>query len=259
MRILVSGASSGLGRFLKESLGADAYDRTQNHAPQKEYDVIIHSAFNVANKVPSDQFAQYLDDNIGLTSRLLSIPHKQFIFISSVDVYPKGGKIYAEDTPYNAAEISSLYGIMKLQAETLVQQQAQKPVILRCSSLLGKYMRPNSITRILAGENPSLSVAADSEYNFVLYDDVLALANHCMQQNISGIFNTTAAGNARIADITKHFGQAATFGAFRYLAGQTDNTKTAAIIPLFHNSSLHQLERFMSSNASSRESLGKTV
>lgn len=246
MRILVSGAGSGLGRFLRESLGGDAYNRAENHAPQKDYDVIIHTAFDMAKEVASNTFQQYVDNTLGVTSRLLSIPHRKFVFISSVDVYPKDATLYSEDTLYNVADVTMLYGVMKLQAETLIANQANGAVILRASSLLGKYMRNNSILRILAGENPSLSVTSDSEYNFVLYEDVLALIDHCIRNSVSGIFNTTAVDNVRVDAICSHFGKQASFGTYRYLAGNVDNKKSAAIVPALKNGSLEQLRKYLS-------------
>lgn len=240
MRVLVSGASSGLGKYLKEHFSADAYVRGKG-APSNNYDTIIHCAFNLAQNVAESEMPQYEADTLGLTNTLLSIPHGKFIFISTVDVYPKDGKRYAEDTVYDIADIAGMYGATKLRAEKLVLQGSENTLILRCASLLGKTMRPNSVMRILSGENPTVSVAADSEYNFVLYEDVAALIG----QDPSGIFNVAATGNARLANICNHFGKQATFGKFRYLVGNIDNRKSAAIVPALRNSSIQQLERFI--------------
>lgn len=244
MRILVSGASSGLGKFLKNTFAADAFNRELASAPQAEYDLIIHCAFNKAHTVKNTQFSSYIDDNLGLTSTLMAIPHQQFVFLSTVDVYPKDGQRYSEETPYNVSDLHMLYGLMKLQAETLLQTHARQVLILRCASLLGNDMAANTITRILAGENPKLTVAADSEYNFVRYEDVARFIQICHAQNIGGIFNLTASTNIRLDTLCTLLDKPAQFGEYRYFAGNVDNQKAAALLSSLRQTSADILQQF---------------
>ena len=172
MDILVSGASSGLGRYLKEVFQADSYDRDTLKAPKSSYDIIIHCAFNLTSCVPSDKVPIYVEDTVGLTEWLLKIPHKQFVYISSAAVYPADGRIYSEDTLYDVAEIKDIYGFMKITCEGMVNLRSECPVILRPTYMLGPYIRKNCLIEVLIDENPAIVLPEKSEFNYILHEDV---------------------------------------------------------------------------------------
>lgn len=89
---LITGASSGLGKYLHKNLGGAPLTRQASNKKKERIkkigvNVIIHCAFNSDRNPKSVE--QYFQDNVSLTEELTKIPHKKFIFISSVDVYPK--------------------------------------------------------------------------------------------------------------------------------------------------------------------------
>ena len=99
---LIAGHRSGLGKYLYDNLGGIGFDRAISSSEfesvrSKGVDVIIHCAFNSVREVNSKNLYSYLSDNVFLTKKLTKIPHKKFIYISSVDVYPKNNQKHSED------------------------------------------------------------------------------------------------------------------------------------------------------------------
>lgn len=247
MKVLVSGASSGLGKYLKDFFAADVYVRG-THAPTDRYDAVIHCAFNLAQNVPESDMATYERDTLGLTNTLLSVPHRHFVFISTVDVYPKNGKTHREDEAIAAEQSENLYGKTKLRCEHLVTLESEYPLILRPTALLGPSMRPNSLTKILSGENPKLTLSGDSEFNYVLHEDIAAFINHCLHHQLSGTYNIAASKNITLAEVCKQFAKPATFGEYVYRSGTIDNSKAATLLPAFHQDSMENVWRLINAH-----------
>ena len=155
MKVLISGTNSGLGKWLsKQFTGCDKYTRETNWFNLKdEYDLIIHCAAAVTHngwdKVEFDLFK----DNVFLTRDLVNIPHKKFVYISSIDE--------AKDSPY---------GVTKRISEIIVKDLCKNYLILRPSSLIGEGMKKNTFQKIVNGEN--IALTPDTIMNFVLYEDV---------------------------------------------------------------------------------------
>src|SRR4051812_18016707 len=113
-KILVSGSDSGFGKFVCTKLHAMPWTRATTSGEEAKLrsegvDAIIHCAFNSAKKVPLTDLAAYYADNVLLTARLLRIPHKLFVFISSVDVYPSDFKLATEDSEVDCTQCSGVY------------------------------------------------------------------------------------------------------------------------------------------------------
>ena len=102
----------------------------------------------------SDVTPDLFEDNTFLTRELTKIPHKKFIFISSI--------YEAKDSPY---------GVTKRLSEIIVKQLCDEYLILRPSALLGKEMKKNTFQKILSGED--IALTSNTIMNYVLYEDVL--------------------------------------------------------------------------------------
>ena len=85
-KILVTGSSSGLGRYLYESLRAEAFIRNETIndriiiAEELPYDCIIHCGWNLKSNIDSAKGLSYISESVKLTQQLLNIPHKKFVF-----------------------------------------------------------------------------------------------------------------------------------------------------------------------------------
>lgn len=241
MKVLVSGASSGLGKFLAAHFTADAFDRAAGTAPQNAYDLIVHCAFNTGRAIPSDAFPAYVNDTIGLTERLLAIPHGKFVFVSTVDVYPPHEDSCHEDTTFDTDKIESMYGRMKLVCESLVADRSPDALILRPTAMLGPFIRRNSLLRLLFEDNPALSLSASSVFNYILHTDIAAFTEQALTAKTSGIVNLAAAGNVTLQQVCDRFSRRAQFGSFAYRVNTIDNARACTLHDGFKRESLENI------------------
>ncbi len=160
MKILITGTNRGLGKFFSHQLpNSDTLTRKDSIKNYKGvYDLIIHCAANVTHLTWDDKIPySFYYDNIFLTKELLHIPHKKFIYISSID-----------------QQKISPYGISKKISEAIVKNHSKNYLIIRPTGLLGKEMKKNTFQKIIHGE--PIALTQDSIMNYVLYDDVLEIA-----------------------------------------------------------------------------------
>ena len=127
MKVLVTGNKSGLGKYLYENFpNAMGWDRDTTEDEKEKIrkegaDVIIHCASNSSREVTSASLFLYIQDNICLAKELTAIPHKKFIFVSSVDVYPRDNEMHAEDDIIDVNAVEGIYAICKLISESIVR------------------------------------------------------------------------------------------------------------------------------------------
>ncbi len=247
-KLLVTGAASGLGAAVHRALGGTAITRATpwaEIAAGAPYDAIIHCAFGAQKLVtPATAFA-YLDDNLLLTERLAALPHRKFIFISSIDIYPVPRQGTKEDDDYDLARLSGPYPFAKLFSDALVRARCPDHLILRPASLLGPAMRPSTTLRVLTERAPRVFLHPDSRFNFVLHDDIAAFIARALAEDMRGVFNVASTGSVRLGDMAARLGLAASFGEHVYDAGDASNAKIAAIEPAFRRTSAEALNRFI--------------
>lgn len=176
MKILVTGTSNGLGEYLLNSLNCYGFNRQSNFEDIKkeEYDLIIHCAFNTKNIIPQSYISSYIEDNVFLTKRLVNeVKSNKFIFISSIDVYPKDQE-KNEDIDINIDKISNIYGKTKLISEEIVKNH-NNFLILRCSGIIGVGKLPKSVTNILQSKKTTLT--STSKVNYITQKTILDIIN----------------------------------------------------------------------------------
>ncbi len=254
MKVLITGTKSGLGKYLSEAIGNTfQYNRDTSNADFEEYkalgvDVIIHCAFNSSKQINSDNLNSYIEDNIFLTKKILKIPHKKFIFISTVDVYPKDGKLHSEKEVIDIDSIKGIYGITKLISESLVETKSLNHLILRCSTLLGKYSRKNSLIKILKDDKPTLTLSKKSVFNYILYSNILDFIKLARKEDLQGIYNIASSKNIILSEIAKLFKKKVNFGNYIYDVGNIDNKKISSILSAFKKNSKKMLDEFIQQN-----------
>lgn len=244
-KILTTGTNSGLGKYLYENLGGAALTRSTPEDERRKYrvdgvDTIIHCAINTAKNTDFATLYQYINDNIFFVRELASYPHKKFIFISSVDVYPKSDprhEPYAEQAVINVNDLSGIYGITKLMSESIILNSCKNFLVLRPSALLGKYSRKNSLIKIIEDEPCALSVTEDSSFNYVLHSDLLEFIRIVLKNDLTGIYNMVSLGNISLGRIAEILGKQVKFGSVRYDAGNISNEKISRVFPRLNRSS----------------------
>lgn len=244
-KYLISGSSSGLGKYLHDQLGGIPFNRSGSNV--KKADVIIHCAFNREKKVNSENLYQYLFDNVFLTKKLIKIPHKKFIYISSVDVYPKDNGKHSENEVIDVNQISSVYAITKIMSESLIQNLCPNFLILRCSALLGRDARENSLIKIIKEEKPTLSLSENSVFNFILHKDVLEFVKIAIGKNLQGVYDLSSSKNITLFEIAELLGKKVSFGTYIYNVGDIDNKKASQVLASFRKTSREVINEFIKS------------
>ena len=247
--ILVSGSSSGLGKYLRENLRAYGLDRDNAPAELRRLrrrgaDTVIHCAFNRSREVTSETLSAYLQDNLFLTQQLLQVPHRKFVYISSVDVYPHARRIHREDEVIDIEQVCGMYARLKLMSEALVRSAGGNFLILRPVAMLGEYARENSLIKIIKGTSPTLTLSRDSRFNYILYSDLLAFLRKALEQDARGIYNLASATSVRLGDIVRLFRRRIEFGSFCYDSGRVATEKCLSIHKGFKKTSLAVIKEF---------------
>lgn len=250
-RLLITGTESGLGRYLHEIFGGSVYtrrtsEREFNNFKKGGIDIIIHTAFNSAKDVDSNNLYSYIEDNIFLTKKALEIPHKKFILISTVDVYPKNSSKHNEDEIIDINSVNGIYGITKLISESLVRQISPNFLILRCSTLLGKYSRKNSLISVIQEKKPFLNLSLRSSFNYILHSDVANFIKLALDKNLQGIYNLASSENITLSKVALSFNKRVSFGNYTYKVGNIENKKVVSILSLFRRTSTETIKIFTS-------------
>ena len=250
MRILTSGIRSGLGKHIYERLGGISWTRQTSVGERGEIrctgvDVIVHCAGSSRQPVDSESLYGYLADNVLLTEELASVPHQKFILISSVDVYPKGSGLRSENMTFLVDEVNGIYGTTKLMSEAIVRELCPNHIILRCTALLGKHSRKNSLLRIIEEESCVLTLTGDSRFNYVLLSDVSDFIRFALDRDVEGIYNVACSQNVTLSRAADILGKKVHFGQFHYDVGEIDNQKISSIFPAFNKTSEDAIAEFV--------------
>ena len=196
---LISGTSSGLGAFLKKELNPRCiYSRSEKNyfGNISRFDTIIHTACGPPKQSNFDE-EEYILNQISLCRSLMSIKHRRFIYVSSIDVNQKQ---------------RTLYGEMKYQVEQFIIDNCSRYLIIRPGSLIGEGMRTNTITRIFSEKNPKISLEKNSYYYISFYEDILKL----MMTNASGIWTICSHKRIKIDELSRIANNTPKWGSFRY-------------------------------------------
>lgn len=255
---LITGHKSGLGRYLYEYFGGIGLPRNMppdkfEHIRREGVDVIIHCASQPPRAVTLRSLYPFIDDNVLLTERLVGVHHKKFIFISSVDVYPKTTGPHNEEEDISLDLVTNLYAATKLMSESIVAKMCPNYLILRCVSLLGKYSRQNSLIKIAEDENPSLTLSADSVFNYIRHSQVADFIKHALENNLSGVYNAASSENITLSDVAHVVKKKVRFGSYQYAVGHISNQKISSVFPTFARTSEGIVRQFIKEDLPKRK------
>ena len=224
-KFLITGIGSGLGKYLyntiPDSLGLDR--NNFNLIKNEDYDAIIHCAFNKENNITDHK--KYLDDNIFLTQRLKKLNYKDFIYISTVDVY--------QENP-------SMYATFKKFSETLLDKN---DLILRCPMMLGNTMKPNHATKLK--ENiESLGFSGESKFNYILMDDLVEYFNSRDYKKHKGVIDFVSNVLVKLEDVKQYFNATTTLGEYVYENNLEFGNPIHILNEKYNKSSLDNLKQY---------------
>ena len=210
---LVTGASSGLGRYLCASLGCDAFVRgSEVTRLSSRYKYLIHCGFGRPNDYKS--ISEYIDSQLNQFHRLLSLCDTKFIFISSIEVLAN----YSMD--------SNPYAYAKSVIESELSSVSSNVLILRPGLLFGPGMRPNQLLRICIEDAPSLSLAQSSSFGIVYYQQVL----DCILSDSLGIINLVSQPYITLSEVADLFTNKPLWGSYIYKTPPIDDCPCSSFL-----------------------------
>ena len=226
LKILTTGSRRGFGNFIAKELNTYSFDRNSKlNELDKNFDVIIHCASNPSKNILSNNFYKFSYDNFFLTTELLKLNFKHFIFISSIGIYPQSNGIYNEKSKF-VVKTRNFYEFFKIMNENYIQQSSKKFTTLRVAGLLHKSSRENSIQKIISNKNKTISLSSRSTLNYILYEDLLNFIKIVIRKKKLGTFNITASENIKLIDLKNYLkSDNIKFGDYDYITPKIDNTK----------------------------------
>jgi nucleoside-diphosphate-sugar epimerase len=205
-KILITGTNGSLGSFLTskyENLICITRENSLTDDIVSEgVDTIIHCAFN--NKLEELQKVskECYDDNVDLTYSLVKVPHRRFIYISSVQIPP----LFI--TPY---------AIFKQIAEYTIQNNCKNYLILRVSCFLPQLSQENTFYKISNGEDITLT---ENSVNDVIHlEDIYTV----IQSNLSGIKYLKSRKSITMKETVELFNKNINFGNYNYDTGKIES------------------------------------
>lgn len=226
MKILISGTSSGLGKFLYQNIESTKFKRNKDIIKkyQKKWDVIIHCGFYAGNE------KEKLKSNFLWSKIITQLESKRYIFISSSIVLAKKKNSYA---------------ISKIQSEKIFRKK-KNYTIIRLASIIGLPMRKNTIFKILFNKKPIVGLSANSKYTFVSYSEILNFIELCINKNINGTFNFFRKDVITLKQISESFNKHVEFGRINFRCVLGDNRKALKYCNFLKQSSLQILKKVKS-------------
>jgi len=239
MQVLVSGASSGLGRWLASVAypGAHTFNRAtgQPHqaVPAGGYNLIIHTA-QAPRPHSTETEADYIQSHLTLTQTLLALPHLQFVYISSINALP------GTPTP-------NAYARCKQTIESLLSTHPNT-VILRPAALFGPGMRPNASVRMLTQPHTPLTLSGTSTFTFTSYQDIAQAIRHAA--NLPAISTLASQPAFSLAQLAAHFNLTPQFGTFTYITPQLHiNPVLLKLIPNLSQTAFNRIIEFLTNKS----------
>lgn len=245
IKFLITGTSSGLGRYLFEELDGMPFRRNKpdeiRYHEKQHYDCIVHCATDARNSIASNELLAYYQSHIELTDQLIKIPHRFFVFISSSAVYPEQFRLNAESDiialPHDPP-LYGLYGMFKLLAEKIVGPKTRLSLILRCVTIIGPTSRPTNIIKVLRNDPDPITLSADSSFNLVSMDQIKGFIELALAQNITGTFNAGSTQNATLGEIALAVGSQPKFGNYTFNVHRMNTDKIREVSNDFNKSTI---------------------
>ncbi|KJJ84427.1 hypothetical protein OMAG_001703 [Candidatus Omnitrophus magneticus] len=143
----------------------------------------------------------------------------------------------------NLMEVKTPYAISKLFSEATVNQCTKNNLILRLGSLIGPYMRENTLVKLMQQKTPKrYGLSKESCFNYVAYNQVYEFITYAVNNELRGIYNIVNSQNVSFQEVISFFNISAITGEFLYFAGNICNEKVNTALPMFRKSSLEVLQ-----------------
>lgn len=244
-KILVTGTSSGLGKYLSYNLKSFCLNRKKitKKILNKKWDLIIHCAYD-SKSYDIKNFEKYFEDNVLLSNIIGNLNAKKKIFISTAQVYEKNLLKNRSENSYIEKSKLSTYPKSKIICEDFFKKK--EDIILRVGSMVGSSMRENTISKILKKKISYINLNQESKFSFVSYNEVLEIIKILIKNKKYGIFNLLRNDLVSLKKISKCLNKKVNFGKYNFQCTRADNKRINKYFKLNNKTSLELLRDFNS-------------
>lgn len=246
-KILISGTSSGLGKYLAKKFNATKLNRKKISKKIKNtnWDLIIHCAFN-SKTYDLDNFQQYFRDNILLSYSISKLKGKK-IFLSTTQIYENNNINKRKEVDVIDEKELSLYPLSKLICEKFF---SSNDLILRLGSIVGKSMRQNTIVKLISVKKPKINLDSKSKFSFISYEEIYKFILVLVKLKKKGIYNFLRTDFCNLKKIQDSFfkNKKVSYGKYNFNATYASNNKSSKIFNTRKLSSIDILKKIFSKN-----------
>ncbi len=241
--ILITGTSSGLGKFLSEEFKSYKLNRKNINKKifNKKWKLIIHCAYD-SKSYNIDNFKKYFDDNIVLSNIVSKLRGKK-IFISTVQVYENNKKNKRKEIDQISYNKLSAYPLSKIICESFFNQKGN--LILRVGSMVGSSMRRNTIKKITKEKKTNINLNKKSKFSFVSYEEIYEIIKILLKKKKDGIYNVVRNDLLDLNYISSKFNKDINYGKHYFECTKADNSKVNKFYNLNKESSFDILKKFV--------------
>lgn len=241
-KILVTGASSGLGKFLSNRLKSYNLNRKKitKKILNKKWDLIIHCAYD-SKSYDIKNFEKYFEDNVILSNIVSNLKGKK-IFISTVQVYENNSPKSRNEKSFIEKSKLSTYPKSKIICEDFFKKKGD--LILRVGSMVGNSMRKNTISKILNKNESSINLNKDSKFSFISYDEILKIIKILVKKNQHGTFNLLRNDLVSLKKISITLNKNINFGKYYFECTKADSKKINKYFKFNNKTSIELLREF---------------
>jgi hypothetical protein len=229
-RCLISGTSSGIGKFLSTKLPfAERYDRSTpiSNYKNQTYDAIIHCAYGDGFLKGHKNIYEQSKSNIRLVEDLCDINCGVFIFFSSIDVYPRGFSGSLSDFELGSGEMLSRHAFFKIIGESIIGSKVKQHLILRPSLMVGKDARASTFVNIIRGSKGPFTLAKKSRFNLITHDQVLFCLQAALATKTKGTINLCSGLELSLDEVARHVSNDnISWGRFEYQTPKIEGSNT---------------------------------
>ena len=217
-KILISGTSSGLGKFLYKEIKSVKFDRKKilGIYQKTNWDCIIHCGAYTGKSLKE------IYESIYTTYKLSKLKSVKFIFISSMIIKDKN---------------LSYYKMSKIIGEQILKEK-KNLLILKLGSTIGNFMRDNTISKIIKNHKASIGLSKKSLYSFVSYSEILGFIKKSLKNNYKGQYNFLRNDFTTLDKISKKLNKKVKFGNYYFKGINGSNKKINKVFNLKKNSTL---------------------
>lgn len=205
--VLVSGTSSGLGKYLKNKFSATKYKRDIDDSTylKKKWDLIIICGFYSGNlKTGYEEAVKHI-------KKLISLQSEKIIFISSLNVnflkYPIEFKHVKNKMPLR------MYAFSKYKCEKLCLKK-RKTLVIRLSNIVGpsRFMRKSDLKKFIYTKHPKVKYMKTSKFSLTSFDEILSFIKIACKNEYTGTHNLFRKDMVSLDEVSQKLKKKTNFG-----------------------------------------------